>query len=87
MRISPKWKSMDDYLDSMVTKFRTKAKTALRKSEPLFVQDFSLEDIATYKEEILSLYLQVLAKSSFQFGILNAESFLHLKKTWVTSSY
>lgn len=80
MRISPKWKSMDDYLDSMVTKFRTKAKTALRKSEPLFVQDFSLEDIATYKEEILSLYLQVLAKSSFQFGILNAESFLHLKK-------
>ncbi len=80
MQISPVWKNLNDYLNALVTKFRTKAKTALRKSEELTVIDMNLEEIEIYKEKLQSLYLQVLDKSSFQFGTLNAESFLNLKQ-------
>ncbi len=80
MQISPAWKNLNDYLNAMVTKFRTKAKTALRKSEDLLILDMSLNEIELYKEKIQSLYIEVLNKSSFQFGTLNADSFVHLKK-------
>lgn len=80
MQISPSWKNLNDYLNAMVTKFRTKAKTALRKSEELIVVDIDKEKMEIYKEKIQELYLQVLDKSSFQFGALNAESFLNLKQ-------
>jgi hypothetical protein len=64
----------------MVTKFRTKAKTALRKSEDITIQNLSLEEIEFHKNKIESLYLQVLNKSQFQFGALHAESFVNLKR-------
>ena len=80
MQISPSWKNLNDYLNAMVTKFRTKAKTALRKSEELRVVDMNLNEIDFHKDKLESLYLQVLNKSSFQFGSLNAESFVNLKR-------
>jgi len=80
MKIPSNWKSLNDYLNAMVTKFRTKAKTALRKSEDITIQNLSLEEIEFHKNKIESLYLQVLNKSQFQFGALHAESFVNLKR-------
>ena len=80
LKISPTWKNINDYLESMVTKFRTKAKTAYRKSESLVIENFDEHKIEKYKTKIFALYLSVLEKSSFQFGILNEDSFLNLKK-------
>jgi uncharacterized protein (UPF0332 family) len=80
MQISPTWKNLNDYLNAMVTKFRTKAKTALRKSENLLIIDMNLNEIEFHKDKLHSLYIQVLNKSSVQFGALNKESFVHLKR-------
>lgn len=79
-RIPPDWKNRNDYLNAMVTKFRTKAKTAIRKSEELTIKYLSLSEIDSLKEKIEKLYLLVLDKSPFQFGALNAKSFLFLKQ-------
>lgn len=80
MKIPSNWNNLNDYLNAMVTKFRTKTKTALRKSEYITIQNLTLEEIEFYKNNLESLYLQVLNKSQFQFGALNSESFVNLKR-------
>jgi len=74
------WKTMDDYLDSMKTKFRTKAKSVFSKSEVLELRDFSVEEIEQYSERIEQLFANVLEKSEFSFGRLNARAFANLKR-------
>lgn len=80
IKISSEWKNFDDYLNCMITKFRTKAKSAYKKSASLIVKDLTLDDINTYAEKIMLLYTQVVDKSEFSFGILNHQSFSLLKK-------
>ncbi len=80
MKIPSNWNSMNDYLDSMVTKYRSKAKNAYHKSFDLQVQDFQVSDIQQYKAEITRLYLLVVDKSPFQFGELNGDSFVYFKQ-------
>ena len=43
LQIHPSWDSMGDYLDSMNTKFRTKAKSCFKKSKDIVVKDLDLE--------------------------------------------
>jgi hypothetical protein len=80
MPISHEWKQFDDYLNSMITKFRTKAKSAYKKSTALIVKDLTLADIAKHAQKIIELYTQVVDKSEFSFGVLNHQSFAFLKK-------
>jgi hypothetical protein len=80
MKIDATWKSREDYLQSMVTKFRTKAKSALKKSEQVKKINFQEADIVGYQKEIDALYLAVVEKSDFTFGSLNAETFVCLKR-------
>ncbi len=80
MEISSHWKQKDDYYQALNTKFRSKAKNAYHKSHDLDVRNFSIEEIEKYKEDILRLYLSVVAKSPFDYGNLNAEAFISLKR-------
>ncbi|MBN8703406.1 MAG: hypothetical protein J0M08_10095 [Bacteroidetes bacterium] len=80
LALSDSWKSFDDYLLSMNTKFRTKAKAAYKKSTDVVVKEFEAKDIIQYSATINYLYGQVLDKSLFKFGELNADVFCHLKK-------
>jgi len=80
MKINPDWKTVEDYLFSMVTKFRTKAKCAYKNSSDLKVVDFQVEDMIAHKLEIEGLYQEVLEKSPFKFGSLNGNTFIFLKK-------
>ncbi len=78
--IHASWDTFEDYLASMRTKFRTRAKKVFQKSEKIIVQDFTPEDIKTYQEEINKLYLSVIEKADFKIGKLNASTFRHLKQ-------
>ncbi len=80
MKIHSDWKIFEDYLFSMVAKFRTKAKSALKKSAELTVVDFKVDDLIKNKTTIEKLYGSVVEKSAFTFGALNGESFILLKK-------
>lgn len=74
------WKTMDDYLASMKTKFRTRAKSVYSKSKELELKDFSTEDIEGNAERIEHLFSNVLDKSDFSFGQLNAQAFANFKR-------
>jgi hypothetical protein len=80
MQIPSGWKSREDYYNALNTKFRSKAKNAYHKSHDIIVKEFAAADIETYRNDFMILYLSVIAKSPFQFGNLNAESFFQLKK-------
>jgi len=79
LKIHPQWKSIDDYLQSMVTKFRTKAKSVFKKSASITSRNLTAEDIENHKAELEQLYQAVLHHADFKFGELNGEAFLQLK--------
>lgn len=81
LEVQKDWTSFDDYLASMKTKFRTRAKKVFKKSKELVVTDFTTDDIETHKEIIDALYLSVLDKADFKIGKLNAVTFKNLKDT------
>lgn len=80
LKFHDSWKNMDDYLASMKTKFRTRAKSIYSKSKALQIVDFTEEDIHRNAERIELLFGNVLEKSDFSFGRLNAQAFANLKR-------
>ena len=76
------WKQLGDYLESMTTKFRTKAKGVFKKSKPLQIRDLNKEDLEHYKSQIQDLYLSVLEKADFKIGELNYQTFVELKEAF-----
>lgn len=79
LKLNPEWNTFEDYLSSMKTKFRTRAKKVFNQSEELVVKDFTPEDIENHKNEINNLYLSVIEKADFKIGKLNATTFKNLK--------
>jgi predicted N-acyltransferase len=80
MPVNRDWQSFDDYLNALTTKYRTKAKSALKKSEPLQIVDLTAEDIETYHDDLFRLYNQVYQRADFRLGKLEATAFFQLKK-------
>ncbi len=77
--IHPSWNNLDDYLFSMVTKFRTKAKGAFKKSKDLVIKDFSSADIKEHQKVIEELYQNVVERADFTVGKLNHTTYEMLK--------
>jgi hypothetical protein len=73
------WTNFQGYLDAMKTKYRVKAKRALKLSEDLIVKETSIENIKTYLPEITKLYKKVSDKATFNLGDFNLETYMSLK--------
>jgi hypothetical protein len=78
--MDPKWKSFDDYLASMHSKYRVRARKAIKSSLPLEKQSFDESQIEEYKKELYKLYQSVAEKSGFNLVNLNVNYLLALKK-------
>lgn len=75
MQIQPQWKTFDDYLNDMVTKFRTKVKAVYKKSAGVEARTLNPQDIQTYSTRIKELYQDVLDHADYRFGNLEPETF------------
>ena len=80
LNIHNKWNTMQDYLASMKTKFRTRANAVFRKSDPLVVKSLNPEEIISHKDRIRFLFDNVLEKSDFHIGTLTPETFSTCKE-------
>ena len=80
INIHNKWNTMQDYLASMKTKFRTRANAVFRRSEPLVVKSLNPEEIIFHKDRIRFLFDNVLEKSDFHVGTMTPETFAACKK-------
>ena len=80
MPVLSEWNSFDDYLDSLNTKFRTKAKAALKRSSSLRVVDAAESDILHHAEAMQRLYENVYMKADFRLGKLQSKALAELLK-------
>lgn len=78
--IHKNWNTIDDYLSSMVAKFRTRVNSMMKKSAPLVVKNMELNDIVEHSSKIVELYTNVLNKSDIIMGSLNEQAFIQLKQ-------
>ena len=80
LEMDPNWKTWEDYLEDLNSKYRVKANRAYSKSENLSARPLSLEEIKTHKIRIFELYEEVCSRAEYRLGRLNPEVFLSLKE-------
>ena len=80
LSIPKNWETFDDYLDSMKTKYRVKAKRALKLSADLAIKNTTLQNIKTHLPEMTKLYKKVSEKADFNLGDFNLETYISLKE-------
>ncbi len=80
LKVHPKWNNMDDYLQSLKAKFRTRANSVFKKSKDLVIKSLTPEEIHHHHTRIEILFNNVLNKSDYSYGTINPNSFMNFKK-------
>jgi hypothetical protein len=78
MPIHQSWKSFDDYLDSLNTKFRTKAKSSMKRSSTIEIIRANADDVIAYADALQALYENVYNKADFRLGKLDLKTLANL---------
>ncbi len=79
LTINPEWIGFSDYLQALKSKYRTKAKKAIKESNVLDIKDFSAIEIEKNIDRLNELYINVESKASFSLGKMNLETYIDLK--------
>ncbi|MFZ4543246.1 MAG: hypothetical protein ACOYOA_04295 [Saprospiraceae bacterium] len=74
------WSIFEDYLDSMTTKYRTRAKRAFKKLEPVKLVKLSLQDMEVLNVRIYQLYARIAKNVGFNLVELHPNYFLEIKR-------
>lgn len=80
MSLDPHWKSFEDYLAAMGSKYRIRAKAARKKGKELEVQRWNTEQIQGKIESIMDLYDQVYQRARFRLQKVNQDYFVELSR-------
>ena len=78
LNLDKDWNSFDDYLAAMKTKFRVKAKKAIKQSANLRVEEVTLDAIDAILPKMTELYKMVSYKASFNLGNFNSLQMLKI---------
>lgn len=79
MKIRPAWKTFDDYIDDLSSKYRVRAKNVIKKSEKISIRELTEKDIIASRSIINTLYNQVHQKAAVHFSAVSAAYFSGLK--------
>lgn len=79
-KLDPSWKTFDDYLGSMKSKYRVRVRRARKKADGLERRELSLEEVKDHEATIKSLYANVVDNASFNLFFLPDDYFYALKK-------
>lgn len=80
LNIRPDWKCWEDCLADYQSKYRVRAKRAVKKGSGLRKEEFSLEDIIQYLPRMYELYTSVAENSGFNLINLNTNYLVALKR-------
>ena len=75
LHIDENWRTFDDYLQALKTKFRVKAKKALKLSKNLSVKDVTKDSISQQLSEMEQLYKKVAKNASFNLSDFNLNTY------------
>ncbi len=79
MSVDESWKSFNDYINALSSKYRVRAKKVLTVSNEIIQKEFSLEDIRQEKESLGKLYNNVVNHVAFNMATLNIDFFEQMK--------
>lgn len=79
MTVDENWKSFDDYMNALSSKYRVRSKKVLTTSAEIIQKEFSIEDIKHNKEALSNLYNNVVNHVAFNMAILNIDFFEEMK--------
>ena len=80
LQLQEDWQNFDDYLASMKTKFRVKARKAFKQSTEIRVEEVTLENIDRKLPKMTALYEKVASNAGFNLGNFNLETYKDLKE-------
>ena len=86
LKISPKWQNFDNYLAALKTKFRVKAKKAIKLSNNLVTKDITVLNFEEHLLKMTELYKKVVTKAAFNLGEFKLQTYKSLK-TKLEDSY
>ena len=74
------WKSFDDYLAAMSSKYRVRAKRYLKDGQELHIAELSLTDLETFKTPLYQLYRNVADKAELNLAVATPNYLSETKK-------
>lgn len=80
--IDPSWNTFNDYLNSVVSKYRVRTKKVLKNGTKLSVKDLDLPAIQNQEKEIYQLYKNVINNATFKLAEINNSYFQNFKKAY-----
>ncbi|HLF65392.1 MAG TPA: hypothetical protein VI603_16625 [Saprospiraceae bacterium] len=80
MELSRKWKSFDDYINSLGSKYRVRVRRAFRKCRGVIKRELQVEDLELHKDKIGEYYHDIADNASFNLFSLNPDYFISVKK-------
>ena len=80
LHIQEEWETFDAYLEAMKTKFRVKARKAIKQSASLKIEEVTLDNIEHQLPKMTALYKKVADNADFNLGDFNLETYKDLKK-------
>ncbi len=81
-KVEQSWHTFDDYLQSLVSKYRVRTKKILKNSAAIQIKNLSLTEIETQSKSLFQLYKNVVNKSQFKLAEINADYFIEFKKAY-----
>ena len=82
LQIDKNWHNYNDYLASMKTKFRVKARKAFKQSIDIRIEKVTTKNIANQLPKMTSLYKKVASHADFNLGNFNLETYKGFKKNF-----
>ncbi|MBK8514969.1 MAG: GNAT family N-acetyltransferase [Saprospiraceae bacterium] len=79
LELKPEWKTFDDYLSDMKSKYRVRARKALQKASEITRKVFSSDQIAEHRATIHALYKNVSDQADFNAFVLHEHYFENLQ--------
>lgn len=80
LKLHEEWNTLEDYLFSMTTKYRTRIKSIYKKSNNLSIKSLSAKEIKENQSEIKTLLENVSKKAEYSYGVINVNAFVLFKE-------
>ncbi len=83
IKLKPEWKSFDDYLNALSSKYRVRAKKviALCNENGVIKKELTESDIEKYEDKLFELYQDVMSRAEFKLATLEKDYFRMQKKS------
>lgn len=77
--LDPAWKTFDDYLLSLKSKYRVRAKKAVENAREIVKKTYTVDEIAEHRETIHALYKNVSDQADFNAFVLHPAYFENIQ--------